>query len=61
VLTVFLTLLSLVLTLLVGAALLAVTFALMRVVVRHLEANPTYSDDVRRKIRALAVRRPARR
>jgi hypothetical protein len=34
---------------------------LVTLVVRYVETHPTYSDDARRTLRSLAVRRPARR
>lgn len=58
---VFLTFLSLVLTLLVGAIFLLGAHRLVTMVVRYVETHPTYSEDARRTLRSLAVRRPARR
>ncbi|ALX03690.1 MULTISPECIES: hypothetical protein [Aeromicrobium] len=58
---VFLTFLSLVLTLFVGAIFLLGAHRLVTMVVRYVETHPTYSEDARRTLRSLAVRRPARR
>ncbi|GAA0195974.1 MAG: hypothetical protein EON53_09005 [Actinomycetales bacterium] len=58
---VLLTFVSLVLTLAIGAVFLLGAHQLVTMIVRHLETRPTYSDDARRTLRSLAVRRPARR
>lgn len=60
-LAVFLTFLSLLLTLVVGAIFLLGAHRLVTMVVRYLETHPTYSDDARRTLRSLTLRRPARR
>lgn len=58
---VFLTLLSFLLTLVVGAVFLLGAHRLVTLVVHYVESRPTYSDDAGRSLRSLAVRRPSRR
>jgi hypothetical protein len=58
---VFLTFLSLVLTLVLGAIFLLGAHRLVTMVVRYVETRPTYSEDARRTLRSLSLRRPARR
>jgi hypothetical protein len=58
---VFLTFLSFLFTVLIGGVFLLGVHRLVTLVVRYVETHPTYSDDARRTLRSLAVRRPARR
>ncbi len=58
---VFLTFLSFLFTVAIGGVFLLGVHRLVTLVVRYVETHPTYSDDARRTLRSLAVRRPARR